>query len=210
MAYQGAGLNGADGLGLRLKLPKSVKRGVKKLGRGLKRLSKSPTVRGAVIGATAGFIYGQVRKRQKAKKRQSAIDRANEVLNATPRPQVVDMVSGGRPTPPTYIEPPNIPMPVPSSGGMTPAGDGFDKVAIANKIMSGVPLTDAEMAYVRTGALGQGMIAAAEAAYGSDFYQPGAGQPLPGVTVTAEKDNTMLYAGLGLVGLLLLTSKRGN
>ena len=207
MAYQGAGMNGADGLGLRLAIPKKIKSGIKRLGKGLKRLSKSPTVRGAVIGAAAGAIYGQVQKRRKKSKaeaaRQAAIDKANAELDRIGPPKVTDTVSGGipRPSPATYIPPVQWP-------GTAPA-PVLDKVEIANKVMAAIPLTPAEMALVRSGALGQGMIAAAEAAYGSDAYLPGAGQPLPGMTITAEKDNTMLYAGLGIVGLLLLTSKRG-
>ena len=210
MGYQGAGMNGADGLGLRLRLPKKIKSGIKRLGKGLKRLSKSPTVRGAVIGAAAGAIYGQVQKRRKKSKaaatRQAEIDRANAELDRLGPPKVVDIVGGAtqRPTPATYIPPVQWPGTTPVSGPV------LDKTEIANKIMAGIPLTAEEMALVRSGALGQGMLAAAEAAYGTDVYQPGAGQPLPGMTITAEKDNTLLYAGLGLVGLLLLTSKRGN
>lgn len=210
MAYQGAGINGADGLGLRLRLPKKVKKGLKRLGRGLKKVVRSPIFKGAVIGAAGGYVYGRIRKGQKARKaastRQAAIDRANAELDRLGPPKLAQTPGGiPIPSPVPYIEPPMIP-----TGGMTPDGSGFSKVNIANKIMRGEPLTDAEMAYVRSGALGQGMLAAAEAAYGNDVYVPGEGQPLPGVTVTAEKDNTILYAGLGLLGLLMLTqNKRG-
>lgn len=207
MGYQGSGPNGVDGLGLSLKVPKRVKRGIKKLGRGLKRVVRSPVFKGAVIGAAGGYIYGRVRKAQKNRQaRNRLLDLAKDRVGPLSVPE------GAIPTPPIRVTPsrpyPVMDIPVPSSGGMTSDGSGFDKVAIANKIMRGIPLTEAEMAYVRSGALGQGMLAAAETAYGNDMYSPGAGQPLPPVTVTAERDNTLLYAGLGLVGLLLLTQRR--
>lgn len=211
MAYQGSGINGADGLGLRLKVPKRIKRGIKKLGRGLKKVVRSPVFKGAVIGAAGGYIYGRVRKAQKSRARQASIDRANAALDRLGPPKIA-VTPGGIPVPSPvpYIEPPNIPTGRPPYTEEGP-GPALDKARIAQKIMAAIPLTPEEMALVRSGALGQGMLAAAEAAYGSDMYQPGAGQPLPEVVTTAERtDNTMLYAGLGLVGLLLLTqNKRG-
>lgn len=208
MAYQGSLPNGADGLGLSLKIPKRIKRGIKKLGRGLKRVVRSPVFKGAVIGAAGGYIYGRVRKAQKNKK---AVNRLRAL--AQDRVGPLSVPEGMIPTPP-LIQTPSVDRGPSGGGSLGPLTEGpgpaIDPTRIAQKIMNGVPLTNAEMAYVRSGAMGQGMLAAAEAAYGSDVYQPGGGQPLPGVEVVAEKDNTMLYAGLGLVGLLLLTRRRGN
>lgn len=205
MAYQGSMPNGVDGLGLSLKIPKRIKRGIKKLGRGLKRVVRSPIFKGAVIGAAGGYIYGRVRKAQKNKQ---AVNRLRTL--AQDRVGPLSVPPGMIPTPP-LIQTPSVDRGGGSLGPLTEGpGPAIDPTRIANKIMGAIPLTAAEMAYVRSGAMGQGMLAAAEAAYGSDMYQPGGGQPLPGVEVVAEKDNTMLYAGLGLVGLLLLTRRRGN
>lgn len=208
MCYQGCGLNGADGLGLRLKLPKGIKRKVKKLGRKLKSVVRSPIFKGAVIGAAGGLIYKKIRSRKKL---------ADLTLKA-PRPGTVPIVRTpttfpSQPIP--YIEPPNIPVGPsgvrlpPATGGPTGGPSMRVRQIIAEKIMSAIPLSAEEMAIVQAGWLGEGMKAAAEAAYGSDAYIPGAGQPLGTVTITGTPDdNRMLYAGLGLAAVLLLGSQK--
>lgn len=203
MSYQGSGLNGADGLGLRLAIPKGLKKTIKKVGRGLKKVVRSPIFKGAVIGAAGGYIYQQIRKRQKKKAAVPSV-----------APVAVQPITPSLPPPVPYIPPPEIPLPSQPIVGVVPAPAAIPtdyKRAIAEKIMRAIPLSPDEMAIVRSGALGQGMLAAAEAAYGSEMYQAGAGQPLPAVTVTAEperRDNTLLYVGLGLGALLLLTQQR--
>lgn len=204
MCYQGSGINGADGLGLRLKIPKGIKKKIKSLGRGIKKVVRSPVFKGAVIGAAGGFIYQKIRSRKKL---------AQLKLKA-PRPGTVPLVitpTRAPPTPVPYIEPPRIPVgsagfPLPTATGGPSSGGPSMRVRqiIAEKIMAAIPLSPEEMAIVMAGWLGEGMKAAAEAAYGSDAYVPGAGQPLAQVDIIGAKDNTMLYAGLGLAALLLL------
>jgi len=183
MSYQGSGLNGADGLGLRLAIPKKLKKGIKKLGKNIKKIVRSPIFKGAVVGAAAGYVYQKVRQ---ARKKAPAI------------PMI---------TPPNVpVSPAGLPL-SPSSGGPVSSGPSMAvRQRIAEKIMAAIPLSPEEMAIVQAGWLGQGMKLAAEAAYGSETYVPGAGQPLPGVTVYGKQDdNTVLYAGLGFAALLLLS-----
>lgn len=185
MAYQGSGLNGADGLGLRLGIPKKLKKGIKKLGRNVKKAVRSPIFKGAVIGAAAGAIYQKVRQSRKRK------------------------VTIPMTTPPNVpVSPAGLPLP-PAVGGPSSAGPSMAvRQKIAEKIMAAVPLTAEEMSIVQAGWLGEGMRLAAEAAYGQDAYVPGAGQPLPRVTTygTPDKDNTLMLAGLGLAGLFLIAT----
>jgi len=207
MCYQGSGINGADGLGLRLKIPKGIKKAVKKLGKGVQKVVRSPIFKGAVIGAAGGFIYSKIRSRQKL----------NQLKLKAPRPGTVPLVRTPTylPAPVPYIEPPHIPLgpagvPLPVSSGGPPSGGPPMNVRqiIAEKIMAAIPLSASEMAIVQAGWLGEGMKAAAEAAYGSDTYLPGAGQPLETVNILGQRDNTLLYAGLGLGALLLLGSQK--
>jgi hypothetical protein len=185
MAYQGSGLNGADGLGLRLGIPKKINKGIKKLGRNVKKVIRSPIFKGAVIGAAAGAVYQKVR--QARKKKAPAI------------PMI---------TPPNVpVSPAGLPLP-PAVGGPSNKGPSMAvRQQIAEKIMAAIPLSPEEMAIVQAGWLGQGMKLAAEAAYGQDAYVPGEGQPLPRVTTYGKPDdNTFMLAGLGLAGLLLIAT----
>lgn len=183
--YQGSGLNGADGLGIRLAIPKKLKRGIKRLGRNVRKVVRSPIFKGAVIGAAAGAVYQKVRQARKRK--------APAIPMMTP--------------PDVPVSPAGLPLPSASGG---PSGGGPSMVIrqrIAEKIMAAVPLSPEEMAIVQEGWLGEGMRLAAEAAYGQDAYVPGAGQPLPRVTTFGKPDdNTLMLAGLGLAGLLLIAT----